>query len=652
MVLLVLPLLSQPCHAAESEQSATVMDEVIVSASRVEEKKREVTANVTVISRQELAKSPSTSVGELLTEKGLGHIQKYPGALTSIGLRGFRTDTHGNDLQGHVLILLDGRRAGSGNAHKLLTKNVERIEIIRGPGAVQYGSAGMGGIINIISRKGQDNSLFVETGAGSYNRKDAAVGGTAKTAALDFSGAVSYQKIDDYKTGSGDTFTNTGIDKEIGLSFNAGYSFGSNHRIGLIFNSDKVREAGYAGYFFMADEDDYSNKSNYSADLQYTGKSASEKTQWMARFFLGEDENEWVDPVASNPDFWDDGIPSTNHTDQLGAQLQGSMELGFINLTTGFDWVDYQVENSWSPQKSTYSNPAVFLLGKTRFLDNSVIATFGLRYDWFKVEVEEPVGRQESKDNITPQIGLAYNPTDNLKLRLQYAEGFMMPSADQLAIDTISWGTRRVGNPNLRPEGSQTYEAGFDYFKGSFTSSISYFHTDFSDKIVTYYLANGNQSWRNQGDATLDGFELELGYDLGVLLGTDWEIRPYLGATILTNFKDEETGDDLLYISDTSLSAGISIDNFQGFTSQLNVAHYSSQNVEDWVSGIYPAPIIEIDQITTVYLTLSYKFYQSEQYGAFTVSGNINNLFDEEYEFVQGYPMPGRSLFVKLRWDF
>ncbi|MCI5121573.1 MAG: TonB-dependent receptor, partial [Candidatus Electrothrix sp. AUS4] len=90
-----------------------MLDEVVVTAARTAEPKKEVSAHITVIDREEIEQSGARNVGDLLADKSIGHIHKYPGALTSIGLRGFRTDTHGNDLQGHVLVLLDGRRAGS-----------------------------------------------------------------------------------------------------------------------------------------------------------------------------------------------------------------------------------------------------------------------------------------------------------------------------------------------------------------------------------------------------------------------------------------------------------------------------------------------------------------------------------------------------------
>lgn len=638
--------------ATESSPQATMLEEVVVTASRGAEAKKEVSANLTVIDREELGQSTSRNVGDLFAEKGIGHIQKYPGSLTSIGIRGFRTDTHGNDLQGHVLILLDGRRAGTGNVAKILTKNVERVEIIRGPGAVQYGSAGMGGVVNIITRKGQENSIFLEGGGGSFDTGEVSIGGTFKQNGFDFAGSFTYQTRGDYNTGSGERYYNTGINYETGMSANVGYSFTENNRLGLIFTRFEVDEAGSPGYFNANDLDNTTDKENYSVDANYTGATSSGRYQWMARYFFGKDENIWKDPTGSNPSGWDNGIPSTNKTDQQGAQAQVTGTFGASTLTAGFDWLDYEVENSWTPNKTTYTNPALFLLGKTAFLDKRLVANVGLRYDWYEVQVKEPAGRDEDQSRLTPKIGLAWMVMDDLKLRVQYAQGFMIPSANQLAADNTSFGSRVVGNPDLDPEKSTTYEGGLDFSRNGLNAVFTYFYTDFEDKIVTDYLADGSKTWKNLGNATVSGFETELSYDLGMPLGWNWEVRPYLNLTLLTKYEDDTTGEDLQYISGTNYSTGLIVGNGDGFFCRFNVTSAGSQDVQDWESGKYPTPVANLSSSTVADLAASYHFMENDSWGSMTLRGEIRNLFDEDYAYVKGYPMPGRSFFIGLRWEF
>ncbi len=155
--------------AAEPELMSAVMDEVVVTAGRVVEKVQDQTVSVTIINAEEIAASPARDLGDLLAEKGIGYIQKNPGALTTVAIRGFRTNAQTSDLLGYSLVLLNGRRAGTGNMAMILTRDVERIEIVRGPGAVQYGSAAMGGVINIITRQGAGPlSAKVFGGVGSF----------------------------------------------------------------------------------------------------------------------------------------------------------------------------------------------------------------------------------------------------------------------------------------------------------------------------------------------------------------------------------------------------------------------------------------------------------------------------------------------------
>lgn len=641
-----------PIQAAEVvEAGPTILAEVIVSASRMSEKKQEVTSNVTVISRQEIDRAVGRNIGDLLAEKGVGHIQKYPGSLTAIGLRGFRTDTHGNDLQGHVLILLDGRRAGTGNVAKLLTENVERIEIIRGPGAVQYGSGGMGGVINIITRQGSVNSLALEAGGGSFERGQVILGGTAKNGAFDFAGSVSGKTAGDYTTGSGQTYANTGVESEAGLSANLGYRFLSGQRLSLVITAFDTREAGNPDYLTTNDFDDYGDKANASIDTSYTGENTDGQWQWLTRYFFGRDENSWYDPLASNPDGWDNGLLSGNTTEQQGAQAQITGEFGSSSLTAGLDWLKYQVENSWSPKDAGYLNPAAFLLGKSGFFERRVILAGGLRYDWYEVEVNDSEGHDASDAHFTPRIGAVWLLTDAIRLRCQYAGAFVMPSADQLALDLHSFGHRTVGNPDLDPEESETWEAGVEYAASGLTASLTGFSSHFQDKITTTALADGSTSWQNLGEATIEGFEVSAGYDLGLLFDWQWEVRPFVDLTWLTTFTDDATGEDLLYVSDRIISAGLAVSSGEDTTAQITVTANGSQDVDDWLSGIYPAPTAELDGFTLTSLSLSYRLMQLRQ-GELILRAEIGNVFDEDYAYVNGYPMPGRNMYLGLKWQY
>ncbi|MCP3890492.1 MAG: TonB-dependent receptor, partial [Desulfobulbaceae bacterium] len=85
---------------------------------------------------------------------------------------------------------------------------------------------------------------------------------------------------------------------------------------------------------------------------------------------------------------------------------------------------------------------------------------------------------------------------------------------------------------------------------------------------------------------------------------------------------------------------------------RFNVVYYSDQTVHDYESGAYPTPEYELDSIFVADLTAGWKFLEHAQYGSFTVRGEVQNLFDENYSFAKGYPMPGISFYLGLRWDY
>ena len=643
------------CQAADSLeiQPEVTLDEVVVTAGRIAQPLKEQTISMTVISEQEIAISPARNVGELLAEKGVGSIKKYPGALTAVGIRGFKTATHGNDLKGHVLILLNGRRAGTGNLSKIITKNVERVEIIRGPGAVQYGSAAMGGVVNVITRKGSTTpSAQLQSRLGSYGYDENSIMASGAQENFDMSASFSRSSMDDYDTGDGERFYNSGFDHIDSYSVNAGYTFRDTQRIGVIYNRYYADKIGSPGYLSSNDLDNTKDSANHSIDLIYDGTSADRRHSWQLRSFSGRDKDSWFDPTASNASGWDNNIPARSRTEQDGAQAQLSMDFTTMSLTAGVDWLKYEIKNTWNPTRTEYENSAAFLLAKAKFMQERLIIDGGLRYDAFDVEVIEPAGNDEDDTNITSHVGLAWLVSDTLKLRAHYGEAFIMPGADELAADYFStWGTHYVGNPELKPESSRTYEAGIDFSTNEITANVAYFYTRFKDKIES--VASGaDQSWDNVGRAELSGFEGEFSWDIGARFDWPWEVRPYANFVYLDRLEDSENDEDLKYISDWNGSVGLLATDYEGFSARFNVSYSGEQTIEDWESGAFPAPVIKKGGFVVADFSLSKKIVDLHTYGSFTLAGEVTNLFDRDYAYVKGYPMPGRSVFVTLTYDY
>ncbi len=629
-----------------SAASGQALEDMVVTTSRVGEMKKEVTQTVKTIDKFEIEASGASDLADLLAEEGIGHIQKYPVGNTSVGIRTFRTDPMGNDLVGRVLILLNGRRAATGNLTKFLTKNIERIEIIRGPGAVQYGSAGMGGVINIITKQGdEDLEGFVEAGFGSYGLNEQSAGVSGKTGKFDYALAATRRDQNDYETADDGDYDNTWIEDQLNCSINMGYEFLPNNRIGVIWNYYDVKTGDWSSWDYNTPNINYVKKDNTSFDIIYDGAVASKTYTWQIRYFTTEDNNNYYYPDGSSTD-------SLGKSEQNGAQAQVTGDWNMAQLTVGTDWVKYKIDNNGAIGK--YDNLAFFALSKFRLLDERLILSAGARMDSYEIKGG---GNKDDQDDVTFNLGAAYLITDHLKFRVNYGQAFVMPTAESMLMDMSypNYGLLYEANPDLDPETSKTYEAGVEYETSFIRAGLTAFYTDYKDKIETLYVgyAAGRTTYTyyNVDEATISGVEGELSVDLGGLLNWGMEVRPFVNFVYLDQYEDGETGDDLLFVSDRTLSAGIRASSPDHFNVSLTVAYTGDQDI-----NVYDAYFNKVratkGDFTVTNLAGNYKVFQQSNGNAVWLHGEVNNLFDKDYEYVNGYPMPGRNFFASVKYTF
>jgi iron complex outermembrane receptor protein len=188
LVLLFSLVSFSPLHAENKNDDAPVtMEEFVVTATRDKQEIRKAPANVSVITAEEISKSGATTVVEVLDKLESIQFRTSSGNSSQayIDMRGFG----GENPFGKTLVMLDGRRLNrtdmsSINWMQMPVNNIERIEIVRGPGSVLYGDAAIGGVINIITKKGKGEPKFnASLLAGSYglnNERASVTGATNK----------------------------------------------------------------------------------------------------------------------------------------------------------------------------------------------------------------------------------------------------------------------------------------------------------------------------------------------------------------------------------------------------------------------------------------------------------------------------------------
>ncbi|MFO7971939.1 MAG: TonB-dependent receptor, partial [Desulfobacterales bacterium] len=201
---------------------------------------------------------------------------------------------------------------------------------------------------------------------------------------------------------------------------------------------------------------------------------------------------------------------------------------------------------------------------------------------------------------------------------------------------------------------SETYECGIDLTYASANLSFTYFYTDFDDKIQVDILPSSVQTYKNIGGATIEGFEGEISFDIGDFFGLDFDIRPYGSIVYLTEYEDDETHEDLTYTEDINASWGIIFSDMKGLSANLNFAYTGEKDIEDYENYVWgePVKVIERGGFTVANFTVSKKILDFDKYGTVTLKGRILNLFDKDYDYVKGYPMPGRNFFIGMRYDY
>ncbi|HEB35661.1 MAG TPA: TonB-dependent receptor, partial [Candidatus Aminicenantes bacterium] len=204
LTILCFNVYSQEEIEKEKASTSSIQHEIVVTATRLETPAKEIASSVTVITKEQLEQSRKATVIEALQEVlGVSIIQNGPpGAAASVFLRGANSE--------HTLILMDGVELNdpispsrSFDLAHLTLDNVERIEILRGPQSTLYGSDALGGVVNIITKKGQGKPEFsLSSLAGSYGTIITSAGINGSTERIQYSLGTSYFRSDGFSAAS------------------------------------------------------------------------------------------------------------------------------------------------------------------------------------------------------------------------------------------------------------------------------------------------------------------------------------------------------------------------------------------------------------------------------------------------------------------
>lgn len=663
-----------PVYADEQTQTENSAD-MVVTGTRIDDQAIDIPVPTQIISSEEIELSGLTNLGDILGKFVTGHLHKYSGLLTSAGIRGFRTDSHGDDIKGHVLILVDGHRMGTGNIAKISSDRIERIEVIKGPASALYGSAAMGGVINIITKRGGEElkaTVKGEIGSFYYDKESVTLEGEFLENKLGFHISGSSMSTGDYSVPEFGTAWNT-QEKHRNYGGNLTFSPNEQHHFRLGGNyADLTGEYLRWNFYTTYSEYDRDYKGNYDKshryiDFEYDGSFLDDRLSAQTLLYYLRDKNQW-NSGSPDPD-----SRVTRYIDKtFGIDQQLSYKFGDWNtLLAGFTiedmekesagWVDYQPSLPYTPAME-YDTKSFFIQDKLDLFDNRVNILLAARYDRFEVETKHPdtgelennLERTETYSRWSPKGGIGVKFFDELlRIRLNAGSGFKSPSADQLSAyyeknSDPAANNRFLGNPDLDPEESVTYEAGFDIYHDQFELNTSVFHTDYRDKIVRTETTFDGKEWttyENIGKADIEGVDVGLKWRINRTLNFDPELVFRTNVVYNTRYKEKDPPREYLqYISHYEYKSGLDL-KYNELSAGISHVLIGPQYITNY--DVYPYAIERKDSFSFWDLYVSYRFMEN-----LTISCNVYNVFDQQYEWVRGYIMPERSLKLSLTYTF
>lgn len=476
-IIVCLLLLSTPSFA---EPVATVLPEIVATASRWEEPSERVPQELTIIGRAEIEQKGVPFVADLLRlQPDLQVIQNGgPGAQATLRMRGSGSN--------QVLVMVDGIKlnspsTGSADLSALLTSDVERIEIIKGPQSTLYGSEAMAGVVNIITRKGSGAlkaNLSAEGGSFATVKTTGSVsGGTDR---MNYRLSATWFDTDGIPTAKNGSQPNGYTNKSLSARLGVNPTDNSSVELNLRYGTNRSQLDNFIFGVGPVDTPNYVQKrENYlvaatAKIFPWENYEQSLTLSWL------RDDLDSTDPVTAYNNY---RIKSTT---QL-LDWQHTLDLHPLTITGGFAYRYEAAENVGSFDRST-DNKAGYFNAKLGLLDDTLVLSAGLRYD----------DHSTFGDAVTYRTGVLYSlkPLE-MRFKANLGTGFRAPSLNELYYPFY-------GTPGLKPEKSIGYDLGVekDLFDRKLVLGATWFQQNYKNLIQTNfntYTADNIGNARTQG---------------------------------------------------------------------------------------------------------------------------------------------------------
>ena len=595
------------------------------------------------ISSEKISDNNYQTMSELFRNIGGVDVQTAHdnGRNANFSIRG-SSDYKPGGYNNRVLVLLDGFQismpySGSIDWNAMPLDFLDRVEVVKGPVSSLYGQNSMGGIINLVTKNYSDEFYNIKATVGSYDSKD------LNLTMSNVTDNISYTALLQHKKGNGHRFN---AQYEQNNFYTKIFNKKQDLSVSLIANKSINGQPG----FFVEDRPSLTSYRISNRDSVYL--------QLFKKQTL--DANNNIVYSLSMNHFY------TNYFDREDTPAEEIQEQTFYNDTSLNLRAEYQKlistksyiifgsdiileQSNISIYRNIYDNlkqvTGGFFVQNRIQLNERFLLGLGLRFDYRNVDRGDEFSYKSFSD-VSPKINLTFKRDTFSTWNFALSKGFRSPSLSELFLQYESdYGLNTQGNPNLEPEQLYGLDISFDRTnKTNLTYSVSTFYYNYKDMIDFVYglpvIA------LNRSDISSNGLETNISYKINRNLDLD------LGYTYL-RVDDINNVDPILYRPKHKFISSIKHKS-KNISNIISMRYQSKQDYQDFLSddreyegSEIKFPIEQLDSLTLFNYIGTYEFNNNDK-----VSLKISNLFDKQYELIQDFPMPGRTISLMYESTF
>ena len=643
----------------ENDTFNVKLEESVVTATGFDDVQSNQIKNTTIVTAQDIHNKGYNTIEEIL--------KRTPGINFVNNGFGYIVDVRGQGVQGaakNVKVRVDGSPLNILDmSHAILPLNsisvedIEKIEIINGGGTVLYGGGTAGGVINVITKKTQEepvkNKVYYQNSSFDTNKFGF---GTSIKFADNFLLDLGYENINGkgYRQG----------DKRDGENLRGGFTYNIANNQTLRFKATRYKEE--------SKESDGITKTQLNKDRKQAGTTLTEsdldRTEYSLNYEIKPTDNLTFSLLGYNQKTirdYDQEAPAgrmTHKTDgqfkdrKTGVDLKGKYNYGSGNVIFGYEYIKnssnrssygamYMRNRRFFPtstvdidlQKNTHS---AFIQGRHSFTDKFE-GTLGYRYEHADYDIHRTDGRNvinknTKKSNNAYETGLNFKYSDTGNVYAKYERGYRSPSPTEMVDKSI---TRGYVLNNLKSEKYDTYEIGIKDMIGPSFVSLTGFYTNKNDEILIDMPSGHGLNWtyKNLQKTERKGVELFAEQYFGTFRVN--ESVSYVDAKIS---KGADKNKKIPYVSKTKATLGANYEVLTGLNLTADLNYFSNS-----VDGNYE----KIKGYSTTDLGLSYAHKTG-----LGVQAGVKNVFGKKYyRYKNGdsyIPEAERTYYVGVSYNF